>query len=39
MKQKKKIKKLAARIAAWESLSPSVKGKENGFTKPGSFNK
>lgn len=35
----KRQRNLAARIKAWEELPIEDKGRENGFTKPGSNNK
>lgn len=36
---RKKQKRLLARIKAWEALPTSLRGKEFGYTKPGSNNK
>ena len=39
MKLRKAKKRLEARIKAWEALPADLRGKQNGYTKPGSYNK
>lgn len=39
MKLRKSKKRLEARIKAWETLPADLRGKQYGYTKPGSNNK